>query len=115
MAAWHSVWDSIADGFRKLGCALFSRWSSSSTAPSGIPASVQGASCALVVGPSVYAGVPLEPLIFNAMLEPPSVPTTKHARQYATNVPPVRARPPRERSGAALLAAARSRELEARS
>ncbi|KAK9839426.1 hypothetical protein WJX81_001424 [Elliptochloris bilobata] len=48
----------------------------------------QGASCALVVGSSVYAGVPLEPLIFNAMLEPPSVPTTKHARQFATNVPP---------------------------
>lgn len=38
----------------------------------------------------MYAGVPLEPLVFNAMVEPPSVPTTKHARQYATNVPPVR-------------------------
>ncbi len=101
-----------ADGFSKLGCALSSRWSSRFTAPSGTPASAQGASCALVVGPSVYAGVPLEPLIFNAMLEPPSVPTTKHARQYATNVPPVRARPPRKSSAAALLAAAGLRELE---
>lgn len=50
----------------------------------------QGASCALVVGPGVYAGVPLEPLVFNPMVEPPSVPTTKHAWQLATNVPPVR-------------------------
>ncbi len=43
-----------------------------------------------MVGPGVYAGVPLEPLVFNPMVEPPSVPTTKHARQLATNVPPVR-------------------------